>query len=301
MFLLTMLFAALVFDFARLLHRFNRRRGLAFRRIFSAERMAALVSGILLMGALMFFQGSFTTIKNMLPLFKGGFTDDRFQAELDAWLHLGFDPWSWVHMLGSGLVTRVLEFNYSVLWFALCFGILFFVATSPLADGVRRRYLAMFIFVWIICGNVLAGLFLSAGPLFYGEVVGDHERFAELIAWLGRGQDANIVMGYRDYLWELHDSGKAGFGSGISAFPSVHVALTMMNALFVNHYSRRLGLFAFAYVAVIQFSSVYLGWHYAIDGYVSIVAVTAAYLLIDMLSRRRPGGAPAGLPVPSAA
>lgn len=280
-------FAALVFDFARLLHRFNRRRGLAFKRLFSPHRMAALISGILLMGALMFFQGSFTSIKNLLPVLNGGFTDDHFQAELDAWLHMGVDPWSWLHhALGSDWLTAVLEYNYSIVWFFVCFGILFFVTTSPMADAVRKRYLLLFVFVWIVCGNVLAGLFLSAGPIFYGEVVGDHSRFADLMAILGQGNEASVVMGYRDYLWRLHESGEAGFGSGISAFPSIHVALTMMNALFVNHYSRRLGLVAFAYVGVIQLSSVYLGWHYAIDGYVSIVAVTVAYLVIDILSRR---------------
>lgn len=43
----------------------------------------------------------------------------------------------------------------------------------------------------------------------------------------------------------------------------------MMQALFLREISRPAGLVGFAYVALVVLSSVYLGWHYAIDGYVS--------------------------------
>ncbi|MNI64247.1 PAP2 superfamily protein [compost metagenome] len=92
---------------------------------------------------------------------------------------------------------------------------------------------------------------------------------------------------YQTYLWALHESGSAGFGSGISAFPSIHVGLITLNALFLNGYSRRLGVVAFAYVAFIQISSVYLGWHYAIDGYVSMTVVVAAYYALTAFLKRR--------------
>ena len=65
--------------------------------------------------------------------------------------------------------------------------------------------------------------------------------------------------------------------NGISAFPSVHVGLIAMNALFVAERSRMLGRVAWLYVVLIVASSVYLGWHYAIDGYVSILVVVLAH------------------------
>ncbi len=288
-FLFVMPVIAVFIDLFLLVHRFDRRRPLAFRRVFSAKRVAGLISGVLLLGVLMFFQGSFTSIKNMLPALRGGFVDDRAQADIDAWLHFGIDPWVWLHsVLGYDWIRLVIEFNYNVAWFILCFGALFFVATSPSADGIRKRYLLLFAFVWIGCGNVLAGLFLSAGPAFYGEVVGDHARFANLIAFLSRSEDgSSAAVGFQAYLWELHESGSAGFGSGISAFPSIHVGLITLNALFVNQYSRRLGVIAFVYVAFIQISSVYLGWHYAIDGYVSMIAVVAAFYGLAAVLRPR--------------
>lgn len=268
------------------LRRFHRRRALALKRLFSADRMATLVSGLILLGALMLFQGSFTSIKNMLPLLRGGFGYDQFQAQTDAWLHLGVDPWLWIHsVLGFQWIRNLLEFNYNVLWFILCYGALFFVATSPRANAFRRQYIFLYIFVWVICGNLLAGLFLSAGPAFYGEIVGDHGRFAGLLAFLKDGATMHSATSFQAYLWGLHEAGRAGFGSGISAFPSVHVGLITLNALFLNRYSRRWGCLAFFYVAVVQLSSVYLGWHYAIDGYASIVVVTAAFMGVTTGSR----------------
>ena len=64
------------------------------------------------------------------------------------------------------------EWNYSIVFFTGSFGLLFFVATSPLAARVRTRFIFCFMLVWVILGNVLAGLFMSAGPAFYGRVDG---------------------------------------------------------------------------------------------------------------------------------
>ena len=63
-----------------------------------------------------------------------------------------------------------------------------------------------------------------------------------------------------------HGSGGEGIVGGISAFPSMHVSLVTLNALFLFEFSRRGGLALFAYVALVVASSVYLAWHYAIDG-----------------------------------
>ncbi|MCP4182981.1 MAG: hypothetical protein GY761_06650, partial [Hyphomicrobiales bacterium] len=75
-------------------------------------------------------------------------------------------------------------------------------------------------------------------------------------------------------------TGNSGRGVGISAFPSVHVGLITLNALFAREIFPRLAGLAFAYVGIILVSSVYLGWHYAIDGYVAIFVVYAIYWLM---------------------
>jgi hypothetical protein len=54
--------------------------------------------------------------------------------------------------------------------------------------------------------------------------------------------------------------------------------MVSLNAFFLWFYSRRLGALAFSYVGFVALSSVYLAWHYAIDGYVGI-AVTGLIVL----------------------
>ena len=118
----------------------------------------------------MIFQGTFTSIKNGLVVWRDGFPFDKVQADIDAWIHFGVDPWRWLSFAQIDFIRLAVEWNYSILFFTGSFGLLFFVATSPLAARVRTRFLFCFMLVWIILGNVLAGLFMSAGPAFYGRV-----------------------------------------------------------------------------------------------------------------------------------
>lgn len=275
----------LLIDTAFVIGRFDRRRSLAARYVFSVPRLARLLAGIVTLQAMVLFQGTFTSIKNGLSVWHGGFPYDRVQADIDKALHFGVDPWRWLYAFGEhDWLRTALEWNYNVLWFVLCFAALFYVATARRAEGIRLRYLFAFMLVWIVIGNVLAALFLSAGPAFYGMVTGDHARFAEQLQFLARGASSpSSAAAYQQYLWALHAAGQTGFASGISAFPSVHVGLTTLNALFLAEFSRRLGAVAFAYVALMVASSVYLGWHYAIDGYVAVATVFAIHYALRRL------------------
>jgi hypothetical protein len=275
---------AFVIDASHIVRRFDRKRGLAARRLFSPSRIARLVSGLCLLMTFMIFQGTFTSIKNGLVVWRHGFQYDKVQADIDAWMHFGVDPWHWLSFAEVDFVRTALEWNYSILFFTSCFGGLFFVATSPLAVRVRTRFLFCFMFVWVILGNVLAGLFISAGPAFYGKATGDELRFAAQLQFLARGSRwPESAASYQEYLWVLHSLGQTGFGSGISAFPSVHVGLAIFNALFVWEYSRRLGILAFAYAGLIEASSVYLGWHYAIDGYAAALVTVLIYVAMRQM------------------
>lgn len=297
LFLILMPAVAILVDSALVIHRFDRRRGLAFRRTFSARRVTALLAGMALLMAMVLFQGTFTSIKNVLPLMHGGFPQDGIQADIDRWLHFGSDPWRWLYAFAAtDLMRAAVEWNYNVAWFALVYGALFFVATSPAASAVRMRYVLMFMLVWVVCGNLFAGFFLSAGPAYYGFVTGDEARFAEQLAFLERGVDQDhSAAAYQDYLWSLYAGGLSGFGSGISAFPSVHVGLAAMNAFFVGERWPRLAWAAWAYVALIVASSVYLAWHYAIDGYASIAVVGLMHVMLRRFFARPRRGPEAGI------
>jgi hypothetical protein len=269
-------------------HRFDSRRSLAFRKLLSCERLAHFGAGLVLLGAIMIFHGTYTSIKNALPTWHGGFPYDRVQAEIDHLLHLGRDPWLYLQAAtgGSGVVRRIVEWNYNQGWFILCFTAMFWVAVAKEARAVRNRYFLCYVLIWIVIGNVLAGLFLSAGPAFYGEVTGDATRFAGLLAFLQPGAGGmHSAVTVQDYLWTLHRTGQTALGSGISAFPSMHVALVTLNAIFIFERSRGWGFAAFAYVALVVASSVYLAWHYAIDGYAAVAMTLVIYATVRRGSR----------------
>lgn len=271
----------------RIIHRIDGRRKLAFRYMFSAEHLARLLSGLLLLGALMIFLGTFTSIKMALPG-ELGFLYDRQLADFDRMLHFGVDPWEITKALGGAKLFNILLINYNVIWVMVCFLPIFWIATSPAAHTFRLRYFLCYLFTWVILGNVLAKIFISAGPAFYGLVTGDELRFAGQMALFAENNtSANSISKLHSYLWQAYSTGNSGLGTGISAFPSVHVGLVTLNALFVREFSPWAGRLAFAYVGVIQISSSFLGWHYAVDGYVSIIIVLAIYLLLKAIFERR--------------
>lgn len=281
---------AVTADLIGVIHRFDRRRGYALRKTFSPRRLGFLLSGSVMLFAIMLFGGAFTSVKNTLVIWQGGFHFDPLFADIDARLHFGADPWRLVTPLMESAAARIfIGYNYGIVWFLVGFGGVFFVASSPKAASVRSRYLVSFMLVWVLLGNVLAGMFMSAGPAFYAQVSGDSARFAGLAAFLRESAALGDATGlYQDYLWRMFESGQAGFASGISAFPSVHVGLVVMNTLFAWDANRKLGWVMIAYSLLIMASSVGLGWHYAIDGYASAITVIVIHAALKRIYAIRP-------------
>ncbi len=234
-------------------------------------------AGCLMLVVLPVFYGTFTSIKNMLPLM-APFAWDPWFADLDRALHGGVEPGLALrHALGLE-VTLALDVAYSMLWFGLLMGVGAWAALSAELAHLRSRFFLTLVLAWIVIGNLLAGLFLSAGPCFYGEVTGDNGRFAELVGSMV-GQSAR----YREYLWELHAGGGIDLGTGISAFPSMHLAIATLLMLYLWSVSRPLGILGAVFLTIMQVGSVVLGWHYAIDGYASIAIAIALWRIAGLV------------------
>jgi hypothetical protein len=80
-------------------------------------------------------------------------------------------------------------------------------------------------------------------------------------------------------LWSGYSSGAMHLIAGIAAMPSVHVALPVLYALAGWKLDRRLGILFGAYALLIFLGSVHLGWHYAVDGYVTFLIVPIVWWL----------------------
>lgn len=227
--------------------------------------------------------GSFTTFKTLMPALRGGFPYDRLHADLDVLLHGGIDPGPVLMALFSNPhLQSALQWNYAAVWMAMTFVPIFFVVLQ--ARGLRLRYCLSFVLVWALLGNLIACGFLSAGPAFYAQVTGDVARFGSQMQAL----DGSMSALFQAYLWDNYARDSLELGSGISAFPSIHVGMAMMNALFLRDVNRIAGMFGMAYVAVVAVSSVLFGWHYAIDGYVSIVVVLLLHVAFKRMLIAKP-------------
>ena len=163
---------------------------------------------------------------------------------------------------------------------------------------IRSQFLWTYVITWTLLGNVVAYFFMSGGPTFYERITGS-DRFTVLTSYLS--QQAPMTNEIRDWLWTNYASGLAGSATGISAFPSLHLALATLFVIQAWHFDRRLGFVLGAFCAVIQIGSVHLGWHYAIDGYFSIIATMLIWKATGWVLARGPNEARANNPSLSAA
>jgi membrane-associated phospholipid phosphatase len=87
-------------------------------------------------------------------------------------------------------------------------------------------------------------------------------------------------------LWAAHVSPEVKLGAGVSAFPSMHVASATLFALTAWSTDRRFGWLMIAFLAYVQFASVFLGWHYAVDGYASMIGTAVIWLVVGWALKR---------------
>ncbi|WP_099825990.1 phosphatase PAP2 family protein [Oceaniglobus indicus] len=236
---------------------------------------------------------SFTVIKTSLP-FLIPFWADPPMAEIDRVLHFGIDPWRITHALLPNWSPRWFQIYYVAIWLIPA---LYFPVFLVLLDNDRARiraYLTLYVWAWVGIGTVFALIFMSAGPVFHDRLLGG-TRFAPLMEVLAeKGFLASSLGAIQSLLWDNYVSGSQTLGSGISAFPSVHVALATLIALYVSERWRLAIVPMVVMVAGYQILSVHLGWHYAIDGYFSIITVVALRL---WLWRRAAAPGAAAMPV----
>lgn len=216
------------------------------------------------------FLSSFSATKTALPVMVPFYFDD-LAIDIDRAL-FGADPWMLLHpLLGHPVVTFFINVNYNI-WGIITSGSFFCAALMMTRPKLRSQYMVAFCLNWAFIGTFLAIFLSSVGPCFY-EAVHGGDRFAPLMDYLE-------FAGTQYPIWALdtqamllfnYDNGILGVGSGISAMPSMHLATTTLMAIFAFKLNRKLGYVALVYLLIIYLGSIHLGWHYAIDGILSMV------------------------------
>lgn len=185
---------------------------------------------------------------------------------------LGVDAWQITHAVLGEWSTRQIDLLYG-LWHLVNISLLVWLVVT-----MNRRFQVQAILAyqltWILLGGLMAMLLSSVGPCFLEEFTGDR-RFAPLMERLGALNDTEQLHSFTAMGYLLASRGTDAFGSGISAMPSLHVAIAFLTVLVAFNQTRLLliRLTASAYFVIILIGSVHLGWHYLLDGLAAIPLV----------------------------
>lgn len=246
---------------------------------WSRERLTKFAGACILTGVTLPVFGLF----KQMVLSGRGFPLDPLFARADLAL-FGTDAWRLTHaVFGSLDATRFLDGVYCS-WLSLMFGFPMLVAATVHAPILRMRLIASWLLSWIVVGTLGAWLLASAGPVYYDVFQAGPPRFADLLSRLQQLDAEGVASGsgfnvpaFQQALLHAQASGRFAPAGGISAMPSMHVAMAVLFAIGAGHASRLLAGLAWAYALCIWIGSVHFGWHYALDGIVSAVLMAAIW------------------------
>jgi hypothetical protein len=260
----------------------------AVRSFRELMRSADGAGVLLVIGFLPLFMNAFGSWKAAIPELQAFSWDVRFM-QWDRLLHGGTDPWRLLEpLLRRPWIVWASDYGYT-LFIPVQTAVLLWQVWST-DRLLRHRFLISYVLAWILLGTAAAIALSSAGPCFYGEVVQGPDPFVPLFELLG-GIHARHPLGAleaQEVLWASHVRGLALPFAGISAMPSMHVALPMLFVLVAWRSSVPLRLLFVAYLGFNLVSSVLLGWHYAIDGYAAMLGVVMIWVAVCRLTRDRP-------------
>jgi len=245
-----------------------------------AERnlsLETLLPAVLLLGLVGLVSSTFISYKALIPEINP-FSWDAAFLDLDSWLHGGRHPWKLLApVFGSASMVGFLDTVY-VMWFPALILTVIWQAWNG-RDPLRAQFFLTYALTWIILGLFLAVALSSAGPCYYLDVTGAPSTYDELMLHLADIDRTRPLMALeiQEHLWNAY-TGKADFRyEGISAMPSMHVAMAMLMVLVHWRANRLAGIVAGVFAVLILIGSVMLGWHYAIDGYVGAVLVVPVW------------------------
>jgi len=235
-----------------------------WKRLWSWETLERVAGVFFLAAGVNLMFDAFGAFKPAIPDFRP-YTLDPLLADLDRALHLGRDPWLWLHAVpGRDLLTAYLDWAY-VRWYDVVMVVLPAVLVAAPLEA-RIRFFLGYVLLWGVAGSLLAILLASGGPVYFAELAGDPDRYRPLLAYLDGA--APRARGLQSALWDAFvRPGENFIFEGISAMPSLHVGVAAYLSIWAWRAGWWIGALALLYGISMFVGSVHLGWHYAIDGY----------------------------------
>jgi len=220
------------------------------------------------------FISAFSSFKQAIPIIQD-FTWDYTFMKLDYMLHFGHHPWKiFSFLLTHKGIIRLIDFLY-MLWFPTLFLSCMWMGWSSRRQ-LRFQFFTCACLTWILLGTLLAAFLSSAGPCYYSVVTDSHlNPYEPLMTQLMKIHESVPLFAVRNQvgLWEAYQKHIWLPFGGISAMPSLHVAIAVLIAIVGWRANVWAGILLTIYAAVIQIGSIILAWHYAIDGYMSTLLI----------------------------
>jgi hypothetical protein len=192
----------------------------------------------------------------------------------------GGDPWQLLDRV-IGWAAVPIDWLYGC-WLPTQSLVLFLVILAR-PSAAKSRALIAYSLCWFLLGAVVAVFLSSAGPLFFDRLNGGNA-FATLGATLEH-RGAWIAIAESNRMWASFEGSDPGLVAGISAVPSIHVAISLWMLLAARSMAPRATLPALAYFTVVWVGSVQLGWHYVSDGLIGAIGMIALWFVATPLER----------------
>jgi hypothetical protein len=218
----------------------------------------------------------------------------KWDPDFAAWdkaLHFGRYP----HELAAALIDKggawmqgAVTFVY-MSWFFVVGGSCLYFMFADKNDYRHMRFLWAYMLSWIILGSVCAMLFSSVGPLYYHDFYPQEpDIYQPLLAHLKTALEGHGFGFFHvvQLLLEWARNNSMLDVNAISAMPSMHVGIAWLLLLYWREISPRAAILSALFFGMILLGSVYLGYHYAIDGYFAILGVSLIWQVSGLIVRR---------------
>ncbi len=216
-------------------------------------------------------QTAHLTLKVYIPLINSANYDPLLRT-VDTWLCLGHDPLRVVlGLFGAPLSVRIMDFLYSSAYFVLLWGNVV-VYLAALKGAKRIAFFNSFFVMWQV-GLLMYVLLPSWGPVFVTPDL--FEAHLQYCPFTTASQSvlvhetSSIIAGRYEITIHLF---------GLAAFPSLHVAVFTLFALWAHHLGRWLLFLNLACLGLILVGSMLVGYHYLVDGVAG--ALVAAFATV---------------------
>lgn len=212
--------------------------------------------------------------------------DQAFLA-MDLAIH-GTDAWQLVHpLIGYAPITFGISIAYQI-WIFLLYIAVPWLWIVKMPKTLRKQFGLSYMLCWIIIGAIFANIFTSVGPCFLEPITGD-AHFRPLMDYLTvtDRQYPILALDVQQSLLEWRVNGDGKLGSGISAMPSMHVSIALLVFLMMRRIGRVAGWVFGTFFVVILLGSVHTGYHYAVDGYASMLLTMLIWWGSGMLIQSR--------------